>query len=111
MAYGFINDGETIDHTVASTAAVAWEFRLTGAVVACLLDAGAVGAIVPAAIRGRYKCPSETGVAWAAGDKLYWDNTNKLFTKTSAGNTAAGHAAAVKGSAAATGEIVLHPVL
>lgn len=33
-----------------------------------------------------------TGEAWAVGQLLYWDNTNKRITTTSAGNTLCGQA-------------------
>lgn len=31
-----------------------------------------------------------TGAAWAVGDRIYWDDTAKKFTKTSTDNTACG---------------------
>lgn len=49
-----------------------------------------------------------TGDTFAAGDRLFWDNTNKQLTKTSTGNIAVGIAieAAASGTAAA-GEVLL----
>lgn len=35
---------------------------------------------------GAYTLPKATGETWAIGDKLYWDNTAKKFTKTSTSN-------------------------
>lgn len=61
-------------------------------------------------ICGLIEYKSETGVAWTAGDKIYWDDTaNKQFTKTSAGNTLAGIVYEDKASAAATGFVLLWP--
>ncbi len=45
--------------------------------------------------------PKATGETWAVGDVLYWDDTGKKFTKTSAGNKRVGLAL----SAQATGDI------
>jgi len=56
---------------------------------------------------GLIEYASETGVAWTAGDKLYWDDTAKNFTKTSSGNTLCALAAEDKASAAATGLVLL----
>lgn len=36
-----------------------------------------------------------SGQAWAVGDAVYWDNTNKRLTKTTSGNTKVGYATAV----------------
>jgi predicted RecA/RadA family phage recombinase len=60
-------------------------------------------------IGGLIEYASETGVAWTAGDKIYWDDTNKRFTKTSSGNTLAGVVYEDKASAAATGFVLLIP--
>lgn len=57
--------------------------------------------------KGLIEYKSETGVAWTTGDKLYWDDTNKQFTKTSAGNTLCAIAAEDKASAAAVGLVLL----
>jgi predicted RecA/RadA family phage recombinase len=57
--------------------------------------------------KGVIEYASETGVAWTAGDKLYWDDTGKKFTKTSASNTLCGIATEDKASAAATGFVLL----
>ncbi|MBV7529030.1 DUF2190 family protein [Chitinophaga sp. sic0106] len=45
--------------------------------------------------------------AWNAGDKLYWDATNSVFTKTVGSNTFAGYAYSAALSAAGTGIILL----
>jgi predicted RecA/RadA family phage recombinase len=60
-------------------------------------------------IGGLIEYASETGVAWTAGDALYWDDAGKKFTKTSAGNTKCAIASEDKASAAATGMVLLIP--
>ena len=48
--------------------------------------------------------------AWAEGEKVYWDNTAKNFTTTSAGNTLVGVAVAVAANPTATGLLRLDGV-
>ena len=48
-----------------------------------------------------------TGEAWTIGNDLYWDNTNKRFTTTSAGNTKAGVAMNAAASGDTTGNVLL----
>lgn len=50
--------------------------------------------------RGAFTLPKATGEAWTPGDLLYWDATNKRFTKTSSGNTLRGmvYEAAISGA-------------
>ena len=50
--------------------------------------------------------PKATGAEWALFDKLYWDNTNERFTKTSASNRFAGYARETAASGATTGTII-----
>jgi predicted RecA/RadA family phage recombinase len=50
------------------------------------------------------KAPAE---AWAVGQSLYWDNANKRFTTTSAGNTLCGTAIQPAQAAATTSPIFL----
>jgi hypothetical protein len=50
-----------------------------------------------------------SGQAWAVGDKVYWDDTNKRFTKTSTSNTLAGYAVAAALTADVVGRLRLCP--
>lgn len=52
---------------------------------------------------------SDTSATWTAGDKVYWDDSAKKFTKTSTSNTLAGIAAEDKASTATTGMVLLIP--
>lgn len=49
---------------------------------------------------------TDTGAAWAAFDKIYWDDTAKKFTKTSTSNTLVGYALEAKLSAAAVSGLI-----
>lgn len=53
---------------------------------------------------------SGTGEAWAVGDRLYWNDTNKNLTKNSTGNFAVGVALEAVGTAVlAAGEVLVRP--
>lgn len=49
---------------------------------------------------------TDTGAAWAVGDKIYWDDTAKKFTKTSTSNTLVGYALEAKLSADAVSGLI-----
>lgn len=48
-----------------------------------------------------------TGAAWSEGDRLYWNDTNKNFTKTSTGATECAIAVKAAASGDATGTVLL----
>jgi len=48
-----------------------------------------------------------TGAAWVEGDMLYWNDTNKNFTKTSTGAILCAAAGAAAASGDTTGTVVL----
>ena len=53
---------------------------------------------------------SGAGTDWTQGTKLYWDNTNKVITKTTSGNTFIGAATGAKTTTATKGNIRLNGV-
>lgn len=93
----YIADGNTI--TVAAPYAVS---KGAGAKVGSLfgvaVDTVANGATVVLVTTGIFDLAKVGSEAWAVGDAIYWDNTNKYCTKTSSGNTLVGAAVAVVGS-------------
>ena len=60
-----------------------------GSIIAIAMTDAAAGEAVKGAVTGVFDVPKVTGATFAQGDKLYWDNTNKYFTKTASGNTLA----------------------
>ncbi len=103
MAKGiFVQEGKTLDYVNEGDAAIAYgDVVLMGAllgVAECDIPVESLGAV---SVSGVYELPSDTGTAYAQGDALYWDASNKRVTKTSDSNTACGHAAAAKTSSAA----------
>jgi predicted RecA/RadA family phage recombinase len=92
----YVSDGHTVTVTapaggVTSDVPVLIGTNLFGVPVA----SAAVGETFGLKVNGIYEdMPKDTAAAWAEGDLLYWDNTAKKFTKTTAGNTKAAVAVA-----------------
>lgn len=104
----FVQEGNTLDYTNAISAAItsgAMFLLVDTVAVACTDIANpGTGAI---ALEGIFTIPKAAPLAIVVGDKLYWDDTNKVLNKTASGNTFAGFAASVAASAATTVNVKL----
>lgn len=109
MAQNFVQEGDSLDHVAAATIVSGTPFKLGSMVVVPMGDA-LTGQSVAVFTGGVWDLPKVAGTAWAQGDKLYWDDTAKNFTKTSSSNTAAGYAAAPALSAATVGRVLLKQI-
>lgn len=102
----YIQPGDTLP--VAAPAAV---LSGAGVLVGSLFGVAATnaesGATVQIKTMGVFDLTSATGTAWAVGDKIYWDDTNKRTTKTATNNTLIGVAVAAKASGDAVGRVRL----
>lgn len=96
----------TIKYTHSVATVTDTVYLLNGRVLLAMNSAGPSVANI-FMYKGLIEYTSETGVAWTAGDKLYWDDTAKRFTKTLTSNTLCGIAAEDKVSAAGTGLVLL----
>lgn len=105
----YVQSGEALPLT-APYAVVAGGGMLVGALFAVAVAAAANGATVQARHSGVYDLVKNTGEAWTQGAKIYWDNTNKRCTTTSAGNTLIGVATQTQGSADVLGRVLLRIV-
>lgn len=56
---------------------------------------------------GVFTLPKVSALAIAIGDMVYWDDTNKLVTKTASGNTAIGVATSVAANPSASVDVRL----
>lgn len=98
-----VQTGKVIDYTNSGAAAIS-----VGDVVPLVNMCGIaeidipVGATGTVAIYGVWELAAETSVAFAVGDTVYWDATNKRLTKTATSNVFFGVAVAPKDSAGAT---------
>lgn len=106
MAKTFVQPGETLT-LIAPYAVSAGGGLLVGAIFAVALVDAANAAAVEAKRRGVFDIAKATGEAWTQGAKLYWDNTNKRLTTTSAGNTLVGAAAQAQASGDTIGRALL----
>ena len=107
----FVHPGDDLDLIAPAGGVVSGNAYVIGAFFVIASGTTAAGAMFTGRRTGVFLLPSETGVAWAQGDVLYWDATNMRLTKTAAGNTAVGASEGVKASAAASGNVVLVPRL
>ena len=95
----FVQPGENI--TVSAPYALAsGAGALVGALFGVAANAAENGATVVLKTEGVFDLPKVGSQAWTVGAKVYWDNTNKYLTTTSAGNTLVGVAMAAVGSGA-----------
>ena len=105
------SEGSPLDFTAPSGGTTSGVGVKIGSMIAIAALTAAAGDTTVGHTQGVFDHASDTGAAWAFGDLLYWDDTNKVFTKTSSGNTKAGYAAAAKTSGATTGRIKLVPTI
>lgn len=99
----YVQPGNTI--TLAAPYAVAsGDGLLVGAIFGVATAAAANAEPVEAALAGVFDLKKVGSQAWAAGDKIYWDNTAKETTKTATANTLIG--VAIEAVANGAGDIV-----
>jgi len=85
----YVQPGNTI--TLAAPYAVAsGDGLLVGAIFGVASGAAALGEPVEAALVGVFDLTKVGSQAWAAGAKVYWDNTNKRCTTVATDNTLIG---------------------
>ena len=98
----YVQPGNTITLT-APYAVSSGDGLLVGSIFGVAAGTAALGEAVEAALTGVYDLKKVASQAWAAGDKVYWDNTAKEATKTTTSNTLVGVAVvAVAGGASDT---------
>ena len=105
----YIQPGHTITLT-APAAVTSGSGVLVGAIFGIAAHDAASGEPVEALTVGVIDINKVGTQAWAVGDKVYWDNTNKRATKTATDNTLIGVALSVVGSGAdeTTGRVRLN---
>ena len=97
----YVQPGNTITLT-APYAVASGDGLLVGSIFGVASGTAALGETVEAALTGVYDLKKVASQAWAAGDKVYWDNTAKVCTTTVGTNTLIG--AAVKAVGGTAGE-------
>jgi predicted RecA/RadA family phage recombinase len=95
----YVQPGNTITLT-APYAVASGDGLLVGSVFGVAAGDAANAETVEAALIGVFDLKKVASQAWSAGDKVYWDNTNKVATKTASGNTVIGVATEAVGGGA-----------
>ncbi|MEE4331733.1 MAG: DUF2190 family protein [Wenzhouxiangella sp.] len=99
----YVQPGNTITLTAPYDVA-SGDGLLVGAVFGIAAGNAANGETVEATLVGIFDLTKAASQAWAIGDKIYWDNTAKVATKTASGNTAIG--VAVDAVAGGAGDLI-----
>lgn len=110
MAQNFIQPGGVITLIAPAGGALSGRPVKTGSMVCIALNSADAGQAYEAATDGVWQVAKAVGTAWVAGDKLYWDDTAKCFTKTATSNTAAGYARSAAAAADLIGEVLLRQI-
>ena len=105
----FVQPGETVTLT-APYAVTSGGGLLVGSIFGIATATAASGAEVEVLIEGVVDHARATGAStdWTAGTKIYWDNTNKVITKTATSNTLIGIAMTAAAVGDATGRVRLN---
>jgi predicted RecA/RadA family phage recombinase len=103
----FISDGGVVPIVAPTGGTTAGAGVLVGSIFGVANDTVTAGSTVGLAMFGVFTLAKATGQAWTVGVTVYWDNTNKNLTTTSAGNTKVGYARDAAASADTTGVAIL----
>jgi predicted RecA/RadA family phage recombinase len=95
----YVQPGNTITLT-APYAVTSGDGLLVGSIFGVAAGDAANGETLEVALTGVFDLKKVASQAWSAGDKVYWDNTNKEATRTASGNTAIGVAVEAVGGGA-----------
>ena len=90
----YVQPGNTITLS-APYALTSGDGLLVGSIFGVAAGDAALGESVQTALAGVFDITKVASQAWSAGDKVYWDNTNKEATKTATANTLIGVATEV----------------
>ncbi len=98
----YVQPGNTITLT-APYDVTSGDGLLVGAIFGIASGDALTGSEVEVVTTGVFDLTKAASQAWAVGDKVYWDNTNRVATKTATANTLIGVAVlAVGGTASET---------
>lgn len=95
----YVQPGKTITFTAPYVIA-SGDGLLVGSIFGVATGAAGNGETVEAALVGVFDLKKAPSQAWAVGDKIYWDNTNKETTSVATGNTLIGVAIDAVGNGA-----------
>ncbi|MEC3860123.1 DUF2190 family protein [Mesobacterium sp. TK19101] len=99
----YVQPGNTITLT-APYAVTSGDGLLVGSIFGVAAGDAGNGETVEVALTGVFDLKKVASQAWSAGDKVYWDNTNKEATKTATANTLIG--VAIEAVAGGAGDVI-----
>ena len=102
----FVQEGDILT-VVAPAAVLSGAGVLVGTIFGIAQTDAASGAEVAIKRKGVFTHAKTSAEAWTAGAKIYWDNTNKVFTSTAGTNQLVGAAVAAATNPSATGTVLL----
>ena len=105
----YVHPGNTVTLT-APYAVTSGDGLLVGSICGVAAGHAANAETVETALVGVFDLKKVASQAWSAGDKVYWDNTNKEASKTATGNVLIGVAteAVAAGAADVIGRVRLN---
>lgn len=103
----FVQPGNAIDAAAPYARAPGEGALLGGSLFGVAVDSVASGSTGVFWTEGVYDIAKTAGQAYTLGQRLFWDNTNKLLTATSTGNVAVGVAVAAAATGDATARVKL----
>lgn len=110
MAGNYIEPGENLDLTAPTGGVTTGVGALIGRLfVVALTTASAAAAFVGRRV-GLWKLAKTSAQTWSVGDRIYWDNTNKVADNTlTAGARFIGYATTAAANPSSTGYVLLVP--
>ena len=106
----YAQEAAVVSFTAPSGGVVSGTAYLIGSLLVVATHSAAEAATFQGQVTGIVTHAKTSAQAWTEGAKIYWDNSGKVFTTTSGGNTLVGVAAAAAANPSATGSIRLDGV-
>jgi predicted RecA/RadA family phage recombinase len=108
MANNYVQSGDESLDLAAPYAVAAGAGALIGSMFVVALVTLANGAVGAFKRNGVWNLAKNSAEAWTVGQKVYWDNTNKVVTSTVGSNTLIGCAGAVAVNPSSVGRVILN---
>lgn len=102
----FVQNGDVVS-VAAPYAVSSGGGALVGSIFGIAQADAASGATVALVRTGVFTHAKTSAQAWTVGAKIYWDDTNKVFTTTATANTLVGTALEAAANPSATGTVLL----
>ena len=101
------NSGDIVTLTAPSGGVVSGKVYKIGLLIVIATATVAEGLPFEGIRQARVTYEKTSAQAWTEGALLYWDDSGKVFTTTSSGNTLCAHAGEVAANPSATGVVLL----